>query len=235
MPEPRVSAQQKAEVKQRAKDCCEYCGSQEEYSPDTFSVEHIIPLAKGGTNETDNLANACQGCNNHKFVSVEAIDPYLLMNIAISIVLVLIASVMWFASHRGYIQNKTLDNLDRIASVMAFIAAIILPMLSPITLSTSEVYDYRILVQDEITNTAIEFAKVTLQEAVDRLLVFMEKVLAKSKPKPSSQPSPALSVQASQSATRKGNGPLRVFFMIKRNQQFRQVGDALMIDAQGRT
>ncbi|MFN8492311.1 MAG: HNH endonuclease signature motif containing protein [Caldilineaceae bacterium] len=75
MPEPRVNAQQKAEVKQRARACCEYCWSQEAYSPDTFSVEHIIPLAKGGTHEADNLANACQGCNNHKFVSVEAIDP----------------------------------------------------------------------------------------------------------------------------------------------------------------
>lgn len=75
MPEPQVSVQQKAEVKQRARGCCEYCWSQEEYSPDTFSVEHIIPLAKGGSNEANNLANSCQGCNNHKFVSVEAIDP----------------------------------------------------------------------------------------------------------------------------------------------------------------
>ena len=75
MPEPRISVQQKAVVKQRAKDCCEYCWSQEEYSPDTFSVEHIIPLAKGGTNEADNLANACQRCNNHKYISIEAIDP----------------------------------------------------------------------------------------------------------------------------------------------------------------
>ena len=75
MPEPRVSAQHKAEVKQRARNCCEYCGSQEEYSPDTFSVEHIIPLTKAGTNAADNLANACQRCNNHKYVSIEAIDP----------------------------------------------------------------------------------------------------------------------------------------------------------------
>lgn len=56
-------------------DCCEYCGSQEAYSPDTFSVEHIIPLFKGGQNELDNLCNACQGCNNRKFVSTEAVDP----------------------------------------------------------------------------------------------------------------------------------------------------------------
>ena len=48
--------------------------SQEEYSPDAFSVEHITPISKGGTDDTHNLANACQGCNNRKFVSTEAVD-----------------------------------------------------------------------------------------------------------------------------------------------------------------
>ena len=38
-------------------------------------MEHITPRSKGGTNDSDNLANACQGCNNHKFVSTEAVDP----------------------------------------------------------------------------------------------------------------------------------------------------------------
>jgi len=74
MPKSRLSSQQKTAVKQRAQDCCEYCWSQEAYSPDTFSVEHIVPLARGGTNDANNLANACQGCNNRKFVSTEAID-----------------------------------------------------------------------------------------------------------------------------------------------------------------
>lgn len=72
---PRLNSLQKIQVKERARHCCEYCLSQEDYSPDTFSVEHIIPLVKGGTNRLDNVANACQGCNNHKFVSIEAIDP----------------------------------------------------------------------------------------------------------------------------------------------------------------
>lgn len=75
MPEPRLSAVQKAAIKQRALDCCEYCWSQEAYSPDAFSVEHITPISKGGTNDSNNLANACQGCNNRKFISTEAIDP----------------------------------------------------------------------------------------------------------------------------------------------------------------
>jgi hypothetical protein len=48
---------------------------QEQYSPDSFSVEHIKPIAKGGTQNLDNLAFSCQGCNNRKYTHVEAIDP----------------------------------------------------------------------------------------------------------------------------------------------------------------
>ena len=75
MPRPRLRSNQKVEVKREARDCCEYCGAQEAYSPDTFSVEHILPIAKGGTNDVGNLANACQGCNNRKYTHTEAIDP----------------------------------------------------------------------------------------------------------------------------------------------------------------
>ena len=45
------------------------------YSPDPFAVEHIVPRVAGGGNEPSNLALACQGCNNLKFVSIEAVDP----------------------------------------------------------------------------------------------------------------------------------------------------------------
>jgi hypothetical protein len=71
----RLRASHKARGKRRAKDCCEYCWSQEACSPDTFSVEYIVPIAKGGANDAANLANACQGCNNRKFVSIAALDP----------------------------------------------------------------------------------------------------------------------------------------------------------------
>ncbi|MEO1300160.1 MAG: HNH endonuclease, partial [Cyanobacteria bacterium J06636_16] len=45
------------------------------FSPDPFSIEHIIPLSRGGTNDLDNLALACQGCNNHKYIQTDAYDP----------------------------------------------------------------------------------------------------------------------------------------------------------------
>ncbi len=46
-----------------------------EYSPDTFSIEHIVPVARGGRHDLSNLALSCQGCNNRKFVSMDAEDP----------------------------------------------------------------------------------------------------------------------------------------------------------------
>lgn len=40
---------------------CAYCGAEGD-----LEVEHIIPLARGGTNEITNLTVACHGCNNKK-------------------------------------------------------------------------------------------------------------------------------------------------------------------------
>jgi HNH endonuclease len=62
-------------IAERAKFCCEYCLSQEKYSPDYFSVEHIIPRAKKGSNALENLAFSCLTCNGHKYTHTEAIDP----------------------------------------------------------------------------------------------------------------------------------------------------------------
>jgi hypothetical protein len=75
MAESRTSSAQRARVLERAKGCCEYCLSQEQYSPDSFAVEHIIPLSRGGANSLENLAFACQGCNNRKYTNTEAVDP----------------------------------------------------------------------------------------------------------------------------------------------------------------
>ncbi|HBL13730.1 MAG TPA: HNH endonuclease [Cyanobacteria bacterium UBA11162] len=74
MSEPQLTAKQKETVARRAGGCCEYCYSQVRFSPDPFSIEHIIPRSKGGTDHEDNLALACQGCNNRKYNHVEARD-----------------------------------------------------------------------------------------------------------------------------------------------------------------
>ena len=75
MSERRVTAEQRRLVIARSKGCCEYCYSQVEFATQSFAIEHITPRHKGGETTLENLALSCQGCNNHKFTKVEALDP----------------------------------------------------------------------------------------------------------------------------------------------------------------
>jgi hypothetical protein len=78
-----MNEQQKKFIRERAKGCCEYCLSPVGFSPDPFSIEHIIPKTKGGADLDDNLAFSCQGCNGRKYNHVAAIDP--ISNISVSL------------------------------------------------------------------------------------------------------------------------------------------------------
>ena len=71
----RLTAHDKQAVARRAHGTCEYCKSRADYSPDTFSIEHIVPVGRGGGHDLTNLALSCQGCNNRKFISIDAEDP----------------------------------------------------------------------------------------------------------------------------------------------------------------
>ena len=62
-------------IQKRAKACCEYCICQTRYSTQSFSIDHIIPISKGGNNDINNLALSCQGCNSHKYNKTMSIDP----------------------------------------------------------------------------------------------------------------------------------------------------------------
>jgi hypothetical protein len=75
MAKARVSSRQRRRARERARDCCEYCQSQERFAMQAFSGEHILPRSQGGETELDNLAWACQGCNNHKYNKSSARDP----------------------------------------------------------------------------------------------------------------------------------------------------------------
>lgn len=70
----KISALSRRKIEHRAKKLCEYCRSPLEFSPDPFSVEHIFPVSKGGTDDLGNLALACQGCNGYKSTKTEAFD-----------------------------------------------------------------------------------------------------------------------------------------------------------------
>ena len=48
--------------------------SQEKFSSQSFSLEHILPKILGGDDELYNLALACQGYNNFKFTKIFVMD-----------------------------------------------------------------------------------------------------------------------------------------------------------------
>ena len=75
MPKPIISKKNREKVKNRAKGRCEYCQILLDYSPDSFNIEHIIPLFRNGSSELFNLAFACGGCNSFKATKVEWTDP----------------------------------------------------------------------------------------------------------------------------------------------------------------
>lgn len=75
MSDKRVTVRQKTAVAKQAEYCCEYCKSQARFAIQSFSIEHILPKSQGGTTTLNNLAFACQGCNNHKYNKTEAQDP----------------------------------------------------------------------------------------------------------------------------------------------------------------
>lgn len=75
MPRPRITSQQRRLVTERGQGYCEYCLIPADFATESFSVEHIIPLAEGGDNTLSNLALACQGCNGHKYTKMVAPDP----------------------------------------------------------------------------------------------------------------------------------------------------------------
>jgi len=43
---------------------CYYCGK--EFSPKELSMDHIVPLIRGGKSTKGNIVPACKDCNNRK-------------------------------------------------------------------------------------------------------------------------------------------------------------------------
>jgi 5-methylcytosine-specific restriction endonuclease McrA len=59
----------------RARGMCEYCRSQAKFAIDPLVIDHIQPVSRGGKTISENLALACQTCNNYKYTKTEAPDP----------------------------------------------------------------------------------------------------------------------------------------------------------------
>jgi 5-methylcytosine-specific restriction endonuclease McrA len=52
---------------------CSYCGSPATKGND-LTIDHIVPLSRGGTNRRENLTVACSRCNRAKSDGVAAVD-----------------------------------------------------------------------------------------------------------------------------------------------------------------
>lgn len=62
-------------VRTAANHRCGYCLSPQHLVMARLEIEHIIPLAKGGSDDEANLWLACPICNSHKSDKIEAMDP----------------------------------------------------------------------------------------------------------------------------------------------------------------
>jgi hypothetical protein len=69
-----ISEATQNQVRQRAKSLCEYCHASEQWQYVSFTVDHVIPLTKGGANSIDNLALACFHCNRQKSDKLKSFD-----------------------------------------------------------------------------------------------------------------------------------------------------------------
>lgn len=75
MAKKKIPQKIRNEVRERAKGYCEYCRYPDDFANQFYTVEHIHPLSKNGTDDLENLAYACQCCNGHKYNKTEGPDP----------------------------------------------------------------------------------------------------------------------------------------------------------------
>jgi hypothetical protein len=74
-PRRKISSQVQHLVRQQANRLCEYCHTSERWQYVRFTIDHVIPLSRGGSDNPDNLALACFHCNRRKADKLTALDP----------------------------------------------------------------------------------------------------------------------------------------------------------------
>ena len=50
--------------RKRARGICHYCGRR--YAPQALTMDHVVPLARGGRSTRGNVVAACKACNTDK-------------------------------------------------------------------------------------------------------------------------------------------------------------------------
>ncbi|MEC4806410.1 MAG: HNH endonuclease signature motif containing protein [Jaaginema sp. PMC 1079.18] len=79
----RVPVTLRRTVASRANYFCEYCRCPEEFSPDSFTIEHIKPRQAGGETTAENLAWSCFGCNSRKHTKTSHYDSQTQQEVAL--------------------------------------------------------------------------------------------------------------------------------------------------------
>lgn len=72
---PKIAAEVRAAVRERARSRCEYCHALETWQYVEFTLEHLTPLIAGGESTMGNLALACFACNRRKWDRRAGKDP----------------------------------------------------------------------------------------------------------------------------------------------------------------
>ncbi|MCP4165614.1 MAG: HNH endonuclease [Chloroflexi bacterium] len=75
MSRPRIRKSLRKKIAADAGYHCGYCLTPQSFTAMPMHVEHIIPLAAGGSSDEDNLWLACPLCNGHKGVQTHGSDP----------------------------------------------------------------------------------------------------------------------------------------------------------------
>lgn len=60
----RLSKSERQKVYDKCNGQCAYCGCKLEYKD--MQIDHVIPLRRGGDDNTDNMLPACRSCNHYK-------------------------------------------------------------------------------------------------------------------------------------------------------------------------
>lgn len=58
-----IGARLRYETLRRCNFACYYCGTPAALGVDQLHIDHVVPVALGGTNDPWNLIASCQGCN----------------------------------------------------------------------------------------------------------------------------------------------------------------------------
>lgn len=75
MSRPHISKALREQVAADARYRCGYCLTPQLFTAMPMHIEHIIPLAAGGSSDRENLWLACPLCNGHKGAQTHSVDP----------------------------------------------------------------------------------------------------------------------------------------------------------------